>query len=67
MSRGGAGNGLLAVGDRLGMLHVLDLEGNLRWRIQLTETPAAIIGRPAMDETHLYAVTEHGLIAALAL
>ncbi|MCC7536497.1 MAG: PQQ-binding-like beta-propeller repeat protein, partial [Deltaproteobacteria bacterium] len=32
MSRGGAGNGLLAVGDRLGMLHVLDLEGNLRWR-----------------------------------
>ena len=70
MGRGGLvaspSGGRLALGDRLGMIHVLDGTGRSLWRTTVGTTPTGLTA-PSLDDTTLAVADDAGLLAFFAL
>lgn len=70
MGRGGLvaspSGGRLALGDRLGMVHILDGTGRSLWRATVGTTPTGLTA-PSLDDTTLAVADDAGLLAFFAL
>ncbi len=65
------GGRFLAIGDRLGMMHVIERRDSalvLRWRARVSSsTIAPIAGRPALSDRYAYMVSTGGLVVGFNL